>query len=406
MHLVMVVIQLIMLGMLFSSINKLPYVLGGFYLLGVISSVFVIDASFLTIAGITIGAADILTLIMILHLMRKPYIQKNPVNILLLLYILILLFSFMSGLIDRNISVIIANIRKYFEYTLPWLVMLNLTEDLRIEREKLKRYFSCIITLSEVNCIVGFMMFAAGRSATLRVIGSDSTMILACYFLYRVYDEIYTSRRAFISVRSIILLVVIIVLQHNSVWVATVIGLGIVIIYTMMKRGISSVPGMICLILILCAGYTYVMEYSDSAIAEYMKFSISKFDDMNSGTIGHRKERWSTMLETLSGYEHLIGQSFSVATVAGDGTTFSAHNAYVATIMHSGLLGVICFVGALLATLIRCIQEKNILFFSIIASISIYWYAYEPNINFGVLLGILYVCADSEILDTIFYRNE
>ena len=182
----------------------------------------------------------------------------------------------------------------------------------------------------------------------------------------------------------------ILLLQHNSVWAATVAGVVIILLIAIKKNGFNKSMAIVGIILVfLCSLIIYLGSYNGvNLVLRSISNSLGKFDNMESGTIGHRKERWALLLDSLSGIEHLIGQSFSIGTNVG-GVSFSAHNAYIAVIMHSGYLGLSFFVLVLFYLTLKSFFNKEYIFVAVIVSILVYWYAYEPDTNFGVLLGFI-----------------
>lgn len=392
MHFIVVILYCAVFLSVLKCISNLPYALLILAVLGCIGNVLQIDVSFVTIAGITFGAGDVLLAIMLFHIFayKRTKIPKKSFYLLLMGYIFLLTISLISGILNAGInSNIIANFRKYFEYVIPWLIVACNADDLDLDFGRLNKWFDICAYIVVCFCCIGWIEYFFGMRESLRVIPSAGALLLSIYALLSMYKTLIIERKKFLKLESILVLITVLILQHNSVWAASAVGICIILIINFIKNKSDAIPIILfflCVFLVI--GYI-LNSNSDNVILQSINESMSKFEDMDSGTIGHRRQRWGDMLDSLSGMERYIGSNFSVGTVAGDGTTFSAHNAYVAAIMHSGFLGVIGFVGALLSLAFNALKQQKYLIFLLLISIMIYWYAYEPDINEAVIIGIM-----------------
>lgn len=402
MHLLIVAIYVVIILLFLRRFSFLPYALMILYVIGCASSVLGFDASFMTILGITITAGDCLMIFCLFHYLRsgKIHVQHNIGYVALWLYFVLFLVNLARGFIDSfNAATLIANVRKYFLYVVPWIVCA--TEDMGIQKEKFKRSIEIGIDLTLIFCAVGWGLYFVGVKGDLRVIHSDSAMILSIYTMCRLYEEIVDQKKI-PSVKTYLCIGAILLLQHNSVWAATAVGVLVILFVDYRKNGFNKVMAIVGVILLLFVGIIIRLEKynGDNLVFRSMMNSLDKFNSMDSGTIGHRKERWGLLLDSLKGVENIIGQNFSIGTNVG-GMNFSAHNAYIAAIMHSGYFGGGLFIVALLYLTLKSVREKEYIFAAIIVSLMTYWYAYEPDINFGVILGFIMYKVNWKALNTI-----
>ena len=200
------------------------------------------------------------------------------------------------------------------------------------------------------------------------------------------------------------LLMNIVVLQHRSVWVATLVPMLLLLV---LLRGVrrqsgrmplvAAVASVLVVVAVLGSG---VLSGVESSVAEQAVSATST----TSGTFVSRVEGWRALLEQWSDSGPvglLIGQPYGSGferyqggTWGGTAVTYSPHNYFVSILLRTGLLGLSAFAlllwGLLRAGLVRSDTNARFgrpLVGAITASVLLYSIPYRPTTASGLLLG-------------------
>ena len=212
---------------------------------------------------------------------------------------------------------------------------------------------------------------------------------------------------------SFALLVYVVLQRHRSVWVAAIIGTGMLLLFfrTRLTKLIPFVWLSILFVSLICITSPQIA----SRTIAYIQISATEPFQL-SETSAWRLKAWTTTLENLDSVaKWMIGIGFGARLGIGDWnrSAYGPHNAYVATISRLGVIGMAVFALFVykLETKIYLIRREttdefthnvmSILFICIIASLG-YMIAYEVDIYISILFGIAMSCAthQEELLRT------
>lgn len=196
----------------------------------------------------------------------------------------------------------------------------------------------------------------------IRVIPSYEALVLAEIFVMGLFFSKLTPSFKFARILLPILLICVLVLQHRSVWLATLIGILSSLFLANNEKGSSF--SQLALLVVMVAIISLPMLLSDklSGVSDQL---TSSADRALSGadTTGERLDSWNELIKKWAGggvKSIFIGQSFGgdtsryVKTKTGlRKITYQAHNMYVQTLVNTGIIGL----GAFLATLVFIIKR-------------------------------------------------
>lgn len=224
--------------------------------------------------------------------------------------------------------------------------------------------------------------------SSFRIINPPQAIMIALYTLWQLYKDF--TRKQIISIRTLILIAVVILLQWRTVIAAFLIGMALVTIKVVSSRKLFSfrLVSEFALILVLGGVISYLIDIS--YITSMLSNLISSFANINNraGTFATRKEVWEMLLSSLTGINVLFGRPFGAGNSAGVIWTASAHSAYVDYIMVTGYVGLIFLIIFMLILIIGAYRQKKEFIAIILITLLVYWYAYGFSIEQGAVLGL------------------
>lgn len=199
----------------------------------------------------------------------------------------------------------------------------------------------------------------------VRVVGSSAALALAQALIIGMFFGFLGAGAKFARLLLVALVGVVLVLQHRSVWLASLVGVGVSMLLAR-SQSISRLRQLAMLsamVLVAGAGLTF-----GGKLTEDIRSSASRALE-GSGTVAARFENWRA---TITGWRDagpraiLIGREFGsdktrvVANALGEKVRirFGAHNIYVSLLTSTGVIGL----GALLWTIfgtMRKLYAKN-----------------------------------------------
>lgn len=191
----------------------------------------------------------------------------------------------------------------------------------------------------------------------IRVIYSNHALVIAQVMVASFFFFIATPGFAAMRLLSPLLLGMVVVLQHRSVWVAAMAGIMARILLGKTKSG--SALSQFAVVLVIAALTAIPLFLSDKLSGVTQQVSKSAAGALSgSGTGGERLQSWGELVKkwyTAGPRSILIGQSFgsdSTRTVTdsrGESRQISyiAHNLYVQNLYNTGILGLLTYSIAL-----------------------------------------------------------
>jgi hypothetical protein len=230
-----------------------------------------------------------------------------------------------------------------------------------------------------------------------RVINSGQTYLLSAgvimlFHRYVMPEAVQPSR-----ILTVGFVIAVIVLQHRSVWAATIVGIasmfllpGIKTHKIIGKLAIISVVGLILMMPLVYYGY------ADNFI-ESITGSAERATHLEKGTFGSRVKYWERIMiywNKLGFLEQLLGEPWGSGYAGGVRTP---HNMFFNSLLRAGSFGTFIYGLFYLVLLIKLFFNLLInksdrlyptLFFMLIVAQITYYIPYTPQPQHGIILGI------------------
>lgn len=346
----------------------------------------------LSLGSVTLYASDMVTALMIAYLLKRGTMKKNCANVVYGLLFVQILLSICFGVISFGICTeVLTDIRVFIRMIIPIIYFIN--NPVAID-DSTKRFALNILTLFIFYCYFALVLKVAfgitmavsndGQGAGLRVIGSDGACLLALVDLYFIYEYIHGKRQRMVKIVLITLLVV--VLQHNSVWIAFLGGMLVLLLGPLNKRMMKHnrfklmLYSMVAIIISLAimVGTEIGNIVLNSIISMSGKFSMIS---QSVGTIGNRQLVWRKLLGSLDGIEWLFGKPM------GSGWFYPPHSGYVQAVMRVGLWGTMLLFGLLLFVSLKSFIKGKYEICSLIIATMLYMITYMFSFEISCIWG-------------------
>ena len=375
------------------------------YALNTIRQSYGLNSIIISIGGISLYLEDLPIIIMfLLVFLRGAKIYKSRVSAVIFFVFFTIVYSSVIGLIQYGVNrYYLSDIRVFLSMIVPVIYFYNCPHEIT---ESDIRFANKIIALMVGYCYLcwglyvttGIKLSSSNAAGGFRVWGSTGAIIIAFATMIYIYDDVARKKRKNISMRTLLCIVAVIVLQHNSVWAAISIGIVVLLIAEGLDKKIV-LRFLMQIVLIVALFAIVITILPENPIVQAVLSSTEKYNQMGTGegTIGGRQMIWEGYLKQLSKFEWLIGKPIGTGWLVefkGDYGLHPPHNAYVQGIMRIGLLGTIPLFGLLIFIFVKNIFLKNNLYAALIIASLVYLYAYmfsmEMSCVWGCLIGLTY----------------
>lgn len=341
------------------------------------------------ILGLNVYFSDLIILVnfTVLFLAKKPN-GKNQFQKIFSKSIWLLLILTISGIVFWSIGIgVKPGWNNWRIYTLSFtLFLVAQQQSATIDYERIKRAFRIPLFLVLFLLYTYIIQFGLGTAEDTNLITGAGLgrPITASGALIIMYSFFYFLSSSKISVPIILILTIclvsLIIVQHRSVWLATLGGIITWVIGSKKKSGISSK----IFSLILLGLFT---------LTTYLSVSQLRVSSTSTNTLEWRFTRWVDSFKvTRSSLEWIIGAVFGPTPVQRqENVEFRvfAHNAYVATIESFGFVGFLLLIAFLISRLESGSKHKYSVssnMFVISAFIFGFFYWIEPS--YWLILGL------------------
>lgn len=375
------------------------------YALNVIFHIYALNSIVISLGGITLYLADLPVIVMVfLFLLRGAVLYKTKMTAALSGVFFMIVYSAVMGIFTYGLNLYyLSDIRVYLSMIVPIMYFYNcphvITDsDIRFVNKVLAVMVGYCYLCWGLYITTGIKLSATSSAGGFRVWGSTGTIIFAFATLFYIYDDVVRKQRKIISLRTILFILAIVILQHNSVWAALAVGTVILLISVGLNRKdimrfcfqIAIVFGLALLLVVLIP---------DNPIVQSVLSTTDKYSQMGTGegTIGGRQLIWEAYLNELSGVEWLTGKPMGIGWFTNYKGVYSMqppHNAYVQGVMRIGLLGTVLLFALLFVVFIKNLLNKNSVLAAVMCASFTYLYAYmfslEMSIVWGIVIGLTY----------------
>lgn len=327
-------------------------------------------------------------------------------------FCVLVLGGFILGALANNLKLSGVECRPYFYFSTCALYFATFTYT-RSNITKLAWLWSAAtLSLIAVACYRWMAQFLdlpamvswvnTSQATTLRVLAANEALFLWQAFLFNLYLRVSSPAAKIRFYVCLALPPVLILLQHRSVWVAMLASSAIVLVR---EKIVSRRVAFVGLAAIVAVGLILLIPPGDvsDSIRSSLDHSLREPLDTSESTFSWRVEGWRQLLG--GGYlenasEVVFGRHFGRGLLRyyhGQPINFSAHNAYVDTLMQLGIAGVClllcCYIGSLAR--LRRLRPNGLVFTQAIglfrvmlAANLVYFMAYGVSYEQGVILGM------------------
>jgi hypothetical protein len=386
---------------------------------GLVLSLFALEAAFISLPGIALGiflypqdlVFGLLFITAVLRQLLRP--RWSRIDLGWMLFVFIVFLSFVRGLSVYGAKGAGTDFRGYFYLVAGALYLRSFALTEKRQRHILDQMLLAawaLLVLAVFRWSVDLLHFGSQPWRDLsgnrfRVLTSHQALFLAAVFIAALHRQLgkQPSRRWRYS--SVVLLPAILLLQHRSVWIASLVGVFATFLFAGRRRGRAATV----IASVSVASAVVALTFFGSDISEVgLSLSTSAQSAFSStgGTFVWRIEGWQALLETgtRSATDNLIGQPFGsgfLRYVRGARIEVQPHNFYVQTFLRAGGVGLLALVVACGSLVARAFAWRTNhygdvgyprLFGIFILMQLTYWIAYAPSYSESVLLGLSLSC--------------
>jgi O-antigen ligase len=404
---------LLLVGAVFLSLrlSQFPVLAAALITTTPIMIIFVATTPGFQFGGLNIYYEDIVSLVLLSQAAyRIPTLKKwngaHALYALFAIFTIMILVSVLRGAMAIPIKTVIVETRTWL---FPVSTIYYFTS-VKLTREQ----FDKVGTVIEWSCLILVLItvFRYGLLATGHVIQfsdadteevhrpvpSGTAMFMASSVLF-IWYRIATGKASIAGkLCATILPLLVVALQHRSVWSAFIVMLLLAVFFGGEIRKRARIFVAFCAALLLAL----VVFAPDSGEAKSLQTSVATSHGSDS-TIGWREQSWTALLQPSfvgAPINYVVGKpmgaSFRRKLTLGKNsywTEVSPHNNYVIQVLRIGLVGLSAFIGFMSLLLFRLwrmnTDESKILAF-ISLGVMFYWVAYvfdEPQ-GFYIALGL------------------
>lgn len=369
------------------------------------------------VAGLSIYAGDVFVVILIISMILKTFQKKGVIKILvsqlpIYFYILLVVISTIRGLHDNGlVSEFVGDIRKFYYFIIPVLYFSAYPVTIN---EKNLRFLQNVMRTILAYCFVCWtfaLVFGVylTDNHTLRCLGSDFACTFAMWALYLLYKDIVEGTKHKLSFETLLFIIAIVVLQHNSVYMAFAVGVVVLVLFKFKDTVLKNPGWIVQFLIVLVVVVGIIVANPDSTLVRTLTKTFDKFSQATSetqiGTIGTRYMVWSGLLKTLHGpIDWIFGKTMGTGyhiLVEGQIWQNSPHSAYIENLMRVGMLGVLVLMIYVLSLIIKNIKHGNILGAAILVALLVYWYPYSINAESGFIIGMSMAFLSGKLVNNI-----
>jgi hypothetical protein len=233
-----------------------------------------------------------------------------------------------------------------------------------------------------------------GADAAVKVLDGPYTFFLATAALLTVpYWQLHDDRARRLTRLGVLLLLFVVLLNRRTVWLAMIVGIAVLMVRgrQLRRRTVAIVSGAV---VVTVAAY---VALGGSAGEEPVTRSA-----LGTGTLDWRIQGWSELLSGLSNnpVQWLIGEPFGTGfarEVQGTEVLGDPHNFYIATLLRTGLVGLVALVAlsvGLLWVLRRIPAQVGGgllapgIFPALLAMQAVWFLTWEPGMEQGIITGL------------------
>lgn len=358
----------------------------------------------LSLPFMNIGVTDILCMYLLFEVItRKTSKLSTGIRGAWYLMLLVFVFGAIRGFASNPLDLVIEDIRRLiFHFIVPIGCLATLKFSLDdIQVQKRLRIYSTIVIVFCVICwgldLVGIHVSRAQSDSgtTMRVLRAEQVQALALLTVWEIYND-WNSRNRKLKIRTILLIGIVILLQHRSVWVSFFVG----VVYLLLLSKFSNVNfseliaskkflkqalvGIVIIVGVLIA-------LRNSTLVQQLILGLQGISGGDGTTLAYREQLWAGHLSTLTVPQWIIGKPFGSGysvQLLNYTRDLTPHSAYVQTIIRCGLIGVV----TVLAFWGNCIKKARNLRMGYVEAgcimMLVFYYSYTYHFYASAIIGL------------------
>ena len=375
------------------------------YLLNTIVHAYSLNSTIIAIGGISLYLADMPVIVMVaLFFIRGGKIYKTKVSAGIFLVVFMVAYSSAVGLLSHGLNIYyLSDIRVFLSMIVPLVYFYNcpheiVESDINFANKTIAVIVGYCYLCWGLYITTGIKLSSSNAGGGFRIWGSTGAIIIAFATMCYIYDDVVKQQRKYISLRTLLCIIAIVILQHNSVW--TALGVGVVTLLIIEGINRKDVFRFCFQIALVFGIFLLVISIiPDNPIVNAILSTTEKYNEMGTGegTIGGRQLIWEGYWNQLSNFEWWTGKTMGTGWLVNFKGSFGLnppHNAYVQGVMRIGLLGTVPQFGLLVIVFLRNIVNRHGVCAAITISSLVYLYAYmfslEMSSVWGCLIGLTY----------------
>lgn len=331
--------------------------------------------------------------------------QRFPSGIRTTWYVMLSFFMIgvIRGLFSNNFQLVVEDVRRLiWNFILPvgCFSILPFTFNDKKVQKKFKFYIEIIILF----CIICWALDFAGieivraqsdAGTTMRVLRAEQVQALGLIAIWMSYSDI-NSYKGKLRKLTIALLLVIVLLQHRSVWLSVAIGFVYLFLLGKFqntnaakvfrsKKFLSQFGAAVIVVIIA------LFALRNSTLMEQLVRGLQGIQGGEGTTLAYRQQLWVGHLSGLTPFEWFIGKPFGsgyFVQLANYTRDLTPHSAFVQTIIRTGLCGLV----SMIIFYFSCIRKARINKLGYIEAgcimMGVFYFAYTYHFIASVIIGI------------------
>lgn len=248
----------------------------------------------------------------------------------------------------------------------------------------------------------GDMLDRIVDGAVFRPIGSHATFFIAVVGLVQLMAWLRRTGTRYTGFHALVLLLVVVLMQHRSVWVAALFGFLMVLV--MERRNVPERLPLVGWSLLLVSPVVAIAAWAglfDNLIEDLVRSSVTMFDSQ--GTFAARVDGWDRLIETWTSASNgaiAIGLPFGYGYTRlfrGQLIEFAPHNWFLDLVLRVGVVGLIFYTAAALLSMFKALRAPTHSEFEVLmlrglgvglATSLLYYLAYPSYYIIGAAIGV------------------
>jgi O-antigen ligase len=326
----------------------------------VLQAVYIYEVPSVKLGGMRVGVTDLVAVVVlaaaVARCLRLRWFSRHQ-RWLVLLGVL-LLVSLVLGIADHGLQTSVSDSRQYLFFIGAALYMATFRPTAVLHDRIGRIWMTAAVVMMLLACVRWLRVFGGidlgvpaevnGVDTPIRVLDGPYAFLLAGPLLLTIPSWLRRGRPRWVARLGAVLLVVVMLLDRRTVWVAVLVGVAVLLLRgrRLRARGIALVVAASVLTVVAFAGDVLARDDSPTGTVT------------STGSVTWRVEGWSDLVEAWSAspVNWLIGEPFGGGfsrTIDGTAIDTHPHNFYIETMIRAGVGGLLALLALTVGLLRR-----------------------------------------------------